>query len=176
MLHWTLYFIYIFELVILVFYCFQGEERVNIKKWNMVVLVLRNLKLFSIWLQQFIISPTVDEGSFVTASSTLVILTLFDGNHLDRWKVVAHSGLICIFLMISGVEHLLMCLLAIYTFSLKNVYSGPLSIFLFVFTGVYLLYIAVLVSAVLQSVSAVCIYVSSLFWISFPIWSPESTE
>ena len=92
---------------------------------------MRNLKLFSIWLQQFIISPTVDEGSFVTSSSTLVISTLFDGKHLDRWEVVAHSGLICIFLMICGVEHLLMCLLAIYTFSLKNVYSGPLSIFFF---------------------------------------------
>ena len=62
------------------------------------------------------------------------------------------------------------------TFSLKNVYSGPLTIFLFVFIGVYLLYIAVSVSAVQHSESAICIYVSSLFWISFPFWSPQSTE
>ena len=48
--------------------------------------------------------------------------------------------------------------------------------FLFkILTGVQLLCSAVLVSAVQQSESALCIHTSALFWISFPLRSPQSS-
>ena len=47
---------------------------------------------------------------FTTFSPTLVISSLFDNNHSNRCRVVSHCGWICISLMISGVEHLFMCL------------------------------------------------------------------
>ena len=45
---------------------------------------------------------------------------------------------------------------------------------LFIFIGVELLYTAVSVSAVQQSESAIRIHISPLFWISFPLRSPQS--
>ena len=48
--------------------------------------------------------------------------------------------------------------------------------FKLIFIGVQLLYNVVLVSAVQQSESAICIHISPLFWISFPFSSPQSTE
>ena len=44
------------------------------------------------------------------------------------------------------------------------------------FIGVQLLYNVVLISTVQQSESAICIHISSLFWISFPFRSPQRTE
>ena len=49
-------------------------------------------------------------------------------------------------------------------------------ILFYLFIGVYLLYNVVLVSAVLQSESALCIHISLLFWISFSFKSPQSIK
>ena len=46
----------------------------------------------------------------------------------------------------------------------------------FFLIGVQLLYNVVLVSAVQHSESAICTHISSLFWISIPFRSPQSTE
>ena len=46
----------------------------------------------------------------------------------------------------------------------------------FIFVGVQLLYYVVLVSAVQQSKSVICIHMSTLFQISFPFRSPENSE
>ena len=40
----------------------------------------------------------------------------------------------------------------------------------------FVFYNVVLVSAVQRSESAICIHISPLFWISFPLRSPQSTE
>jgi hypothetical protein len=70
--------------------------------------------------------PTVQEGSlFLTSSLLLGICVLVDESHPDRCAVMV---LICISLMTSDAEQLVMCLLAISTSSLKNIYSDPLSI------------------------------------------------
>ena len=44
---------------------------------------------------------------FSTSSTTLVSSCLFDDGHSDRCEVTPHCGVICIALMISSVEHLL---------------------------------------------------------------------
>ena len=50
-------------------------------------------------------------GSLFSTSSPTFIYCLFDDSHSDGCEVISH--LICISLMISHVEHLFMCLLAI---------------------------------------------------------------
>ena len=48
-----------------------------------------NSILFSIWLYQFIFSPTVCEGSLLSTSSpTFVISGLFDSSHTNRYEVI----------------------------------------------------------------------------------------
>ena len=54
--------------------------------------------------------------------------------------------------------------------------SISIYLFILIFIGVSLLYNVVLVSAVQQSESAIRIHIPSLFWISFPFRSSESTE
>ena len=56
----------------------------------------------------------MQEGSLFSSSSpTLIICVLFDGSNFDRCEVTSNSGFDFHSLMISNIEHLFMCLLAI---------------------------------------------------------------
>ena len=60
---------------------------------------------------------------FSTSSPTFIICKLFDDSHSDRCEVISYGVLVCISVVISDVEHLFMCLLAIFVTFVKNVSS-----------------------------------------------------
>ena len=75
-------------------------------------------------LHQFTFPPTVQEGSLSSTSSpTLVVFSLLDNGHSDRYGVIAHCDPDLCFP--SDVGHLLIYLLAIYLLW-NNIYSDLL--------------------------------------------------
>ena len=128
---------------------------------------IRNLhSVFHSGCINFMFPPTVQECSFFsTPFPAFIVCRLFEEGHSDRWYLIV--VLICISLIMSDVEHLFMCLLAICISSLDKYLFRSFSHF----------FIQFFVSLVLSCMS--CLYIleiNSLSVVSFAIIFSHSED
>ena len=106
---------YYTEKTIQIFFANPIHPKVELVDYIVLFLIFEDASYcFLQWLHHSALPPTVSKGPPFSTSSPLLTSCLFDGSPSNRWEVISHCGLICIFLMIGDVEHLFMYLLIIW--------------------------------------------------------------